>query len=329
MDSGPWLAKRASPTSKGVGNTAIDSRDDSLINMSGGKAMFLWARDASTINFSGGEILFDLSASGSSNVTVSGGYIDYVSSRTSGAMNITAGEIDRISAHDGGRVNLFGGRVESRIGVRDGILNVFGGTISEIDATVPIWEEVPTPDDFTRVNIFDVIAQPSESPYSLINIEGGWMNIYGGTFDIPVVTHGEAITHIRGGSYSEQFEVGDDALMHVYGYDLDWTDDRLTGTLTDGTPIDAPAIATNNGQYILHEIPEPGVIVLLLGAAVFLIRSCRGRHSAEHAHGKRGHGTRLVVVAGLLGTSDNRKPHRRRPRTRRHGRLRVRVNPHR
>ena len=229
-----WVDEQCTANFEGGTYTGITASRDSQVSVSGSTIILLSTFGPTYI--SGGEI-FRLHARGSS--TVAGGRFDTVIPGDD--MNITAGEIRSLGVGQGDRVNLFGGRVETRIGVNDGILNVFGGTISGIDATVPIWEEVPTPNDFTRVNIFDVIAQPSESPYSLINIEGGWMNdIYGGTFDIPVVTHGEAITHIRGGSYSEQFEVGDDALMHVYGYDLDWTDDRLTGTLSDGTPLDAP-----------------------------------------------------------------------------------------
>ena len=86
--------------------------------------------------------------------------------------------------------------------------------------------------------------------------------------------------HIFGGQVYGAVRVGGNGQAHFYGYGLELTDGLLlTGTLADGNEIEIQTEVYGNGQILLHEVPEPSVVVGLVSLALvgLTLRSVRRR----------------------------------------------------
>ncbi len=82
---------------------------------------------------------------------------------------------------------------------------------------------------------------------------------------------GTAVVDVFGGSYSGAFRAGTNGLIRVYGTGLQISSGVLSGTLADGTPINAEVITADNGQIQLldpTETPEVPEGYTLLQASV-------------------------------------------------------------
>lgn len=85
-----------------------------------------------------------------------------------------------------------------------------------------------------------------------------------------------SVLEILGGVFSGPMAIADNGVVHVYGTGLTYDGITLTGTLQSGTPIALPVSVFNDGQLILHQVPEPQTVALLgLGLLGLLVA---GRH---------------------------------------------------
>lgn len=144
-------------------------------------------------------------------------------------------------------VNMSGGEVSNDVRLFDGsTMNLSGGYVQE---TIDVHGSSKL--YFSGGEIFD----------SLTCHEFGTAHVSGGTI------YGDLGTHLR---------VRDSGTIHVYGYGLAMADQWLTGSLADGSSISIPTEIFDNGQILLHEVPEPSTAVLaglgLLLATMFIHR---------------------------------------------------------
>jgi len=101
-----------------------------------------------------------------------------------------------------------------------------------------------------------------------------------------VRANGESLLTVRGGLIPETVVVFDSATIHFYGTGLHFDEDDLNpqvkliqGTLADGTNLDVRYQIHDQGEIILHEVPEPGSWALMaMGATgVYFARRWRER----------------------------------------------------
>jgi hypothetical protein len=90
-----------------------------------------------------------------------------------------------------------------------------------------------------------------------------------------VYAKGDSVITFRGGNVTETVVLEDNALLHLYGTDLEFSFDTtqpeiklVVGFLADGTDVRFSYDPAKQQQIILHEVPEPAAGALLaIGAA--------------------------------------------------------------
>ena len=146
-----------------------------------------------------------------------------------------------LNAYHTSTVNVFNGDVNQRLIANDSsTVNVFGGQIAEFIAAY----------------------------------NSGIVNLSGGLVDERLYGYDSSTLNVSGGQIAEGIYAYGDSTVNVFGFDLAITDNVLTGTLADGTPVHLSAVG--DGQFVLHAVPEPSTFLLLaLGAGVLLLSSRR------------------------------------------------------
>jgi hypothetical protein len=85
--------------------------------------------------------------------------------------------------------------------------------------------------------------------------------VNGGIINNLALLNDESVVTIRGGTQWGEFLINDEALLHVYGFGLEFVfeDDehRVQGTLADGSVANFEYRLADQDQIILHEVPEP------------------------------------------------------------------------
>jgi len=119
-------------------------------------------------------------------------------------------------------------------------------------------------------------------------ITGGSISRGGPGSQWSVQTMSTARLDIKGGTFNGPFAIGQNSLVNVYGLGLSYSGvngDFLTGTLQDGSPIHVAVSRSDQGQLILHQVPEPSTVALaaigLIAFAGFAVRRRRATPSAS------------------------------------------------
>lgn len=101
--------------------------------------------------------------------------------------------------------------------------------------------------------------------------------ILGGDFIDNIMVTGDSILTWRGGQLAagEILNVEGSGVAHLYGHDLKFVVDdedgpMIVGTWADGTGAGGRYIIRDQGQIILHEVPEPGAWGLAVISALIL-----------------------------------------------------------
>lgn len=105
------------------------------------------------------------------------------------------------------------------------------------------------------------------------------MSVIGGNSGYFIVADGSSVVDVYGGS-TLRLAVDRTAVINVYGTNLfkDTTTQTITGTLADGTPINASYLYQSlTGQINLITVPEPSTLILCGLSAIGLVAIARRR----------------------------------------------------
>ena len=188
----------------------------------------------------------DAFAGRGTDVTISGGTF------VGGDSNLIWGAHDAFIAVEGSRVNISGG--------------VFiGGNAGEYAYSA-----------FGLAGASVVLNNGLGSPFSLITggtFIAGTGGSYGGLspFALWVGYNSPGFLDLKGGHIAGSFGVEGDSILNIYGYGLTTTiidseidvySEHITGTLLDGSTLNADALVFQNGQVNLINVPEPSSVIL-------------------------------------------------------------------
>ena len=95
------------------------------------------------------------------------------------------------------------------------------------------------------------------------------INITDGDVNMLIMNH-HSIAHIIGGQFTDGFSIADNAKIHIYGYGFNFDRSVFTGYWADGTTFYTYIAESQRQNIVLHEIPEPTVIIMLSIGSVFI-----------------------------------------------------------
>jgi hypothetical protein len=177
--------------------------------------------------------------------------------RDSSVFSMIGGSIQGdLRPSDSSTTNVFGGRVRVDVDARESsTLNISGGD----------FDEIINARDQSVVNISGGSVYHDEGA-SLQVFNSATVNISGGSFARTLYVWDSGQLNLSGGSFDGNLiTVQSGASVDVYGYNLQLADHLLTGTWADGTPIDLSIWYDPAATITLHNIPEPGILVGLIG----------------------------------------------------------------
>jgi hypothetical protein len=135
--------------------------------------------------------------------------------------------------------------------VSDGLADISGGIISELD--IEEWADV-------YVSGGTIERGTSTSDQSILVIDGG-------TFGSPIIAFGTSYIYIEGSGFN-----------YPYG-PIPVSSGTLTGTLSDGTPLD---VEFGRASTAVIELPEPSALMALeSGIAMLALLYRRHRYSVK------------------------------------------------
>ena len=116
---------------------------------------------------------------------------------------------------------------------------------------------------------------------SVVDIYGGTLFPDGNAFHPHFNLFGQSRVNIHGGIFhfrgpnerTPWLRTNEDSVVHIYGTDLQSDRGLITGTFSDGTPIDLAVGGTSN--VVLHEIPEPSTGLLAMLGLILLASRVR------------------------------------------------------
>ena len=177
-----------------------------------------------------------------SQVDVSGGKCLGLHARGFSEMDISGGDVHHLHTYDSSQTYVSGGNLHILQAHAFSQVDFSGGRHGLLNAR-----------DSSQVDVLGGTFQ------ALVAFRTGRLNVFGGTF-----------TGLR---------AHDSSRIDIYGFDLDWNGvngEHLTGTLLDGTPINAEVWRYENAEINL--VPEPSTLVLLgMGAIALLLYALRRR----------------------------------------------------
>jgi hypothetical protein len=137
--------------------------------------------------------------------------------------------------------------------------NLYGGTLTNSNTNV--WDSGIF--NVSGGNVQDIVSRGS----SIVNVSGGDTNW--------ITANDNSTVYLTGGNISTLDAPGANAYFHIYGYDLRIEAvDRLKGCWENGDPFDMYLRRSQfyGDHYVLHEIPEPQSLLLLVLGCFFARR---------------------------------------------------------
>ena len=251
----------------GFAGIGIASREGVVVNVSGGLV-----QGGDGVNGGAGIS----SSAGAGAVTISGGLVHGGNAsggfggggiQSDGNIKVTGGTVrggDAVTGlggpgiySSGGLVALFAGLVQGGL-ERDG-MDIAGGSFTLSGGTILGGDGYPAG---PRGN--GLVMSGSSTGI----ISGGLISQSAIGFDgWPILVEDSAWLDIKGGNISGTIRIAGDAVVRVFGTHLKYRGNVLTGTLTDGTPINSKIVGSEHG--ILLFAPEPSTFALAaLGLSV-------------------------------------------------------------
>jgi len=195
-----------------------------------------------------------------------------------GELNLIGATLDEVGIDLGGVFNFFNGFVAGGVGARSsGIVNMYGGSAGGLSAQ-----------SGSTVNLRGGALSGSVAAHNI----GSVANIFGGTFR-RIHTGVAADVFLYGGTLVTDHTgfpalfADEDAILTIFGSDFNFplgdiveTSGILTGTLADGSPLDADFGRPSTGTITL--VPEPSALTVIgPGIAMLSLLYRRRRHSVE------------------------------------------------
>ena len=264
--------------------TSVTVRGTSSLDVTGGEVTrTINAFDQSVVTISGG-MHGGASAGNSGMITVTGGTLGGVGGEDTSTVTIAGGSTGSIGASDASTLHFSGGTAETA-SVSGGTLNLSGGTVT-LAAFASDGGTLNMSDGVVEL-IFDVL-----NASNTYNISGGvipetlgsddsQLDITGGTIGTLKVEDDSSFD-LSGGQVDE-IVIETASEVFIFGFDLqlvdNGTDRLLTGTLFDGTSINA--MVTGSTERLTF-VPEPTTaVLLLLGSFCLRIRSSSRRYTSS------------------------------------------------
>jgi hypothetical protein len=230
-----------------------------------------------------------IDAFGSSRVNLLGGRIQsgFVGVRLNdnARLHVVDGEIATsgyiAEAHDRGRIRIDAGSFVGGSQLFDsGLLEMNGGDIRATRGfnSAKIVQRGGSLEDLFLNDDSTFVMHDGGIGFTLETNGNSRALINGGTIGglALAVLNDESVLTLRGGPQIAEFRVNDEALLHVYGFGLEFVFDEdlghfVQGTLADGSVADFRYRLADQDQIILHEVPEPATWgILLVGLAGLL-----------------------------------------------------------
>jgi hypothetical protein len=240
-----------------VYNGGTPSRPTTLTIEPGGMIPFLNVYDTSIGRANGGEISH-IYMHDSGQLFVGGTTIAHINLLDASTAAMQAGHVDHFRAYDTSHAAIHGG---------------FAGLVSALgrgpEGSVPATTGHSTVDvlggsvGVLRASIGGVVNVHGGTVADINPFAGGTSNIFGGTLNGMTLNNG-TITNVYGRDFN----------LVLTGTVDDIPEYRLTGTLSDGSPINA--LVRLPGGAILRLIPEPASIITVLSSIILgLLRRYR------------------------------------------------------
>ncbi len=231
------------------GDTAMEVRDFSIANISGGIfRQDLDAEDNSTVNITGGTFEDDIYVIDSSRVTMSGGSVDedvYVEGN--GEFTLSGGSVgEEVYVRNNSQFTMSGGSVGEDVNVRGNSRAVFDGGVVNESVEVRGTAELTVN---TAEILNDLIAQGNAV-----------INFFDGSVADDVEAYDDAVIYLSGGSFGEDIEADLGGTIDISGGELFANG---VGTLGVGFGVDGDGrIILRGPSFFLDGSPiGPGLIV--------------------------------------------------------------------
>ncbi len=235
--------------------------ENSVVNMYGGSVYAYIAYDSSRLDMSDGGI-YRLELWDSSQATISGG------------------SIYTVDAFDNNQVTIAGGSVQTLVGGGDSQIDISMGNVVNLRS-----------EGYSQVTISGGSMDLHARGHSQVTVYGGAtissfllgesaeVTLWGGLMERDFFVDQESMLTIRGSNFAvDGTPLGYGSLQSVLG-GLYYDDPhrRLTGTLSNGDPIDNDFLIGATASIVLTPIPEPSTLCLVgLAVVIGMFRRWRG-----------------------------------------------------
>jgi hypothetical protein len=193
-------------------------------------------------------------------VDMTGGSAYNILTYDSSTLNVSGGQTE-VFAYNQSTINVNGGTIYTLEGYDSTNVNIYEGSTNHVNAN-----------NTSTINIFYYAEL-----YTLDALDQGIVNMSGGTVD-RLGSGGFGTVNLSGGIVSENLVAWDSGIINVFGYDLGkietggaFGNGFVWGKWEGEIPFSFDFYGSDTHSHIiLHEIPEPSMLALIMAGVLFL-----------------------------------------------------------